>query len=257
MKKIIFSIFIIANFLFAADVIKVGISNDYPPFEYLRDGKVKGFDVDFANLLFAKAGLKFEFIDVPYDEACSELNSGKINIAISAFRQGRFTHGCTVSEPYYDTKIIFIGTEGSGLKNIDDLNNTKIGYVNGEKLLEVIKEIPGAKPIKRSSLIGLILSLQNGKINGILTNSLTADGILNGDFSKFAEADSDKYDMLKSLGLNKKMMSFPIREDITVYFHVLFPKDAPKDLLEKINKAITELKEQKEIEKLIQKYSKS
>lgn len=254
MKKIIYSIFLLSFAAFSADIIKVGMTNDYPPFEYVDGGNIVGFDADFTKMLFDKMGMQYEIAPVSYDTACSDLNSGKINVAISAFRNGRFTKDCTMSDAYYESKIIFLSKEESGYKSLSDLNNTEIGYVNGEKLLKTIESF-NAKAEKRNSLAGLVLSMQDGKINGILTNLLSAQNIINGDFSKFPKKDQDKYAMLKNLGMNKKMTMFPVNEDVTLYFFVMFPKDAPKELLDKVNKAIVDLKEKKELEQLVKKYS--
>ena len=52
----------------AQEVLKVGISTGYPPFDVLNpDGSVGGFDVDFANLVCERMNRKCEFVDIEWD----------------------------------------------------------------------------------------------------------------------------------------------------------------------------------------------
>lgn len=253
MKKFLF--FILATMSFAQDVIKVGISNDYPPFEYLKDDSVVGFDVDFAKLLFDKLGVKYELVDTPYDRACEDLNSGKIDMAISGFGDDEYTKNCSKSISYFDTINLFIKIDGSKFNTIDDLNNTKIGFFNdGGNFEKIIKEIPGAIPENKENVTNLMLALMQGKIDAILTDNINATALLNKDLSHFSENDQEKIKLLKNLGLDKKLVAFVKIPSNDAGTYVLFPKGAKEDLINQVNKIIEELKNSGEFKKLSEKY---
>ena len=66
------------------DVLVVGVSPDYPPFEYTEDGKIVGFDIDFMHILGEKMGKKIEIKEMEFSSLIPSLNSGKINLIISS-----------------------------------------------------------------------------------------------------------------------------------------------------------------------------
>src|SRR4051794_2471320 len=44
-------------------VIKIGVEGVFVPFSYRENGKLVGYDVDLANVLFNDLGVKVEFVD--------------------------------------------------------------------------------------------------------------------------------------------------------------------------------------------------
>ena len=70
-----------------AGVLKVALSPDYPPFEFqiIKDGKntVVGSDVDLANAIGKKLGVKVKIESMDFNNVLASLNTGKADIAIS------------------------------------------------------------------------------------------------------------------------------------------------------------------------------
>ncbi|GHU11563.1 amino acid ABC transporter substrate-binding protein [Alphaproteobacteria bacterium] len=67
----------------SSDVIKFGLSADYPPFEYYENGELKGFDVDLAHMVASEMGKKAEFEDMGFNAALVALNGDSIQAVIS------------------------------------------------------------------------------------------------------------------------------------------------------------------------------
>ena len=63
MKKCLFYLSMIALVLFAAitpavaKTYMVGTSADFPPFEYIKDGQIVGFDIDLIKAIAKSQGL--------------------------------------------------------------------------------------------------------------------------------------------------------------------------------------------------------
>ena len=65
--------------------IKVGISADFPPFEYYNEnGELYGFDVDLMNYIGDRIGFDIEFVDMSFDQLFSAVMGGDVDCAISA-----------------------------------------------------------------------------------------------------------------------------------------------------------------------------
>ena len=65
-------------------IIKVGISADFPPFEYMENDKLLGFDIDLMNYIAARIGYGVEFVNMSFDKLIPAVISGEVDCAISA-----------------------------------------------------------------------------------------------------------------------------------------------------------------------------
>ncbi|MEN6351086.1 MAG: transporter substrate-binding domain-containing protein [Syntrophomonas sp.] len=64
-----------------APVYKVGVTGDYPPFDYVSaDGTPAGFNVALLNAISEKAGINFEIVQVEASARMTALASSKIDV---------------------------------------------------------------------------------------------------------------------------------------------------------------------------------
>ena len=65
-------------------IIKVGTSADFPPFEYMENDKLVGFDIDLMNYIAARIGYGVEFVNMSFDKLIPAVMNGEVDCAISA-----------------------------------------------------------------------------------------------------------------------------------------------------------------------------
>ena len=118
------------------DVLIVGVSPDYPPFEYTEDGKIVGFDIDFMHMLGEKMGKKIEIKEMEFSSLIPSLNSGKINLIISSLsKNSEREKNISFSDPYYTSAFSIITTKDNDVKTLDDFpKNAKIGVQTGSTM---------------------------------------------------------------------------------------------------------------------------
>ena len=63
--------------------LRIGVSPDYPPVIFKKDGKITGMEADFARALSSELEMETKFIEIPFDQTISSLKSGKIDIIMS------------------------------------------------------------------------------------------------------------------------------------------------------------------------------
>jgi ABC-type amino acid transport substrate-binding protein len=64
-----------------AETIKVGITGDTPPFDYIDPaGKPAGFNVELTKAVAAKAGFNVEFVTVASNARFAALESGRTDV---------------------------------------------------------------------------------------------------------------------------------------------------------------------------------
>ncbi len=64
--------------------LRVGLEGTYPPFSYVdANGKLVGFEVDFANAVATQLGVKAVFQPTPWDGLLGALESGRVDVVIN------------------------------------------------------------------------------------------------------------------------------------------------------------------------------
>ena len=95
--------------------IKVGISADFPPFEYYNENEeLYGFDVDLMNYIGERIGFDIEFVNVSFDQLFSAVMDGEVACAISgiAITEER-KNVIDYTIPYLSAKVTYSDGETS------------------------------------------------------------------------------------------------------------------------------------------------
>jgi polar amino acid transport system substrate-binding protein len=67
-----------------AGTITIGSELDFPPFEYMKGSTLVGFDVDVADDLGKKLGVKMSFVNANFDGLVVGVQAGRYDVAMSA-----------------------------------------------------------------------------------------------------------------------------------------------------------------------------
>lgn len=148
MKKIIFVIYILTIMLLwgCSDEHKqpliVGVTADYPPFEFKQEDKLKGLDIDLAKLIAKQLNRKVEFKEIEHDKLFAELNAKHIDVIISSIsftkeRENNFD----LSNPYYFADMALIFKKEHPIQNINELTHKKIVVQFGTTMETWIREL--------------------------------------------------------------------------------------------------------------------
>ena len=69
----------------SADVLRVGVTTDYPPLVFERDGEIVGIEADNARAVGEIIGRKIQFSSMPFDKLIPALLAGEIDVIMSGF----------------------------------------------------------------------------------------------------------------------------------------------------------------------------
>jgi len=192
-----------------AGVMKVGLSDDFPPFEY-RDSSnnLIGFDIDMANAIAGKLGVKAEFVTTEFSGIILALNSDKFDMIISGLSQtAEREQQISFAGPYLQSGQAIIVPADSTIKTVADLKGKVIGAQLGSTGEEAAKKVEGAKEIKTYDKVTEELQdlLIGGRIDAVITDKPVGGYYIENSGSK------DKYKILSEM-LTKEPMGIGLEK---------------------------------------------
>lgn len=218
----------------AADTLIVGTNAEFPPFEYIEQGQIVGFDVDLMNEISKLTGKKVEFKNMAFDSLLIAMQTGKINCIISGMTatDERRQH-VNFSTPYFISKQAIIVPENSDIQKFEDLKGKKIGVVIGYTGDMVVTDMyKDTSSITRYEATGqAIMALTAGKVDAAVLDMEPA-----------------KEYVANNGGI--KVLDTALAEE---EYSIALPKDKTA-LLDEINKALQTLKENGTYDKIYVKY---
>ncbi|WP_297478048.1 basic amino acid ABC transporter substrate-binding protein [Thermococcus sp.] len=220
-------------------VLVVGTSADFPPFEYKNasNGQITGFDIDLIKLVAKKMGYdRVEIKDMDFDSLIPALQAGKVDVVIAGMTiTPEREKVVDFSIPYWEADQAVLVRKGSGIKvsSVEDLKGKKIGVEKGTTgAIYVKKHLGNSSTIKEyPTYVAAIEALLNGQVDAVVLDS------------PVAEMFSKKY--------NSVEIVYTIK---TGEHYGIAVKKGNKKLLDGINKALKEIMNSPEWNKLVEKY---
>jgi polar amino acid transport system substrate-binding protein len=113
-------------------VIVVGSDIDFPPFEFIEDGEIKGFDIDLMEEIAGRLGVEVEWIDAAFDTIITQLAAAEFDATITAMTiTEERAETIAFSDPYFEaTQSLMVGPD-SDIAGVDDLAGMSVGAQDG------------------------------------------------------------------------------------------------------------------------------
>lgn len=214
---------------------------EFPPYEYKEGDKIVGIDAEVAQLIADKLDLELEIADIDFDSIVPGVQTGKYDIGMAGMTVNEERkEKVNFSDSYAKGVQVVIVKEDSDIKSIDDLEGKKIGAQQGTTGYIYASDTPENGGYGEENVIGYasgalaIEGLKNGKVDCV---------IIDNEPAKAYVAANDGLKILDTEFAN---------EDYAICF-----SKSNTELQEKVNKALKELKDSGEFQKVVDKYIKA
>ena len=215
--------------------IGVGVS-PLPPYQFLENGRVKGYLVDMMDRLVNQVGLSAEYSTKPIDKNLSRVKSGELHTILGVIHNEERAGFMYFSENTMDLQMsIFAGTSRSDISDAASLADKVIASFKGYGFEPVIKKFfPNATIIQADDTEGMLRLVASGEADATVQELYSGEYILRNSFingvsrkGSFASpglplmtgsefAVSKKYPLLHSI-LNKAYNALPESEKTRVW----------------------------------------
>ena len=143
--------------------LRVATEAGYAPFEYVRDGKVVGYDMELAARFCEAFGYGLEIVDMNFDGILSSVQAGKCDFAAAAITvTPERAQTVLFSEPYFSGGTVLIVLKQSDEKTPapGDYNGKRGGVITGSFHDSVIQEaLPDSSISEYKSYTDMVAAL--------------------------------------------------------------------------------------------------
>ena len=216
----------------AGGTLVMATNAEFPTYEYYEDGDIVGIDVEIAKAIAAKLGMELQIEDMAFDAIIPAVTSGKADFGAAGMtvteerqRSVEFT------DTYANSNQVAIVKEDSDITGSDALAGKIIGVQLGTTGDALATEIKDATVERYNKGLEAVQSLTQGKIDAVVIDQATA------------EAFVKKTEGIKIL-----------EEKMSEEEYAIAIKKGNMELVEKMNEAIKELKEEGKIDEIVAKY---
>lgn len=167
----------------------VGLSADYPPYEFHQTIKGKdqvvGFDISIAKKIASDMGVSLDIKEMGFDSLLGALKTGKIDLIISGMSPTpERLKEVDFSNPYMtvEQKVVIRKNDVDKFKTTQDFNGKKVGAQKQTTQEELAQnELSGSSVVSLQKVPDLILNLKSNKIDGVVLEGPVADAYVSQD----------------------------------------------------------------------------
>ena len=215
--------------------IRIAVPNDYPPYGFVGSDMVpKGIDIDMANVIAKKLGVKLELVPVTAPNRVAYLQSGKADLTISSLgktpEREKVIDYSIAYTPFYDA---IFGRKDVKATTFAELNGKTIAVTRGSMQDEELQRLAPGAVVQRYE-----------------DNNATLSAFLSGQTQMFATGTSVAAAVMQK-NPNVSMDQKVILANAPCYVGI--PK-GEKQLVDKINQIIREAKKDGTLDKIAQQW---
>lgn len=213
-------------------IIYVGIDAAFPPFGYLDNGNIAGFDYDIMSEIAKLTDMKVEFNQMQFAGLLPALQTKKIDVIIAGMtvteERKEFVN---FSETYYvSSQVILVHRDNNDITNFDNLEGKNVGTVIGTTGDVVMTENERVNTKKFDTGAQAVLSLKEKKIDAIVFDKEPCK-----NFAKYNEEikliDSDSVQEDYAIAVRKEDTS--LLENINRGISIIMTNGTYENLIEK------------------------
>lgn len=218
-------------------VIRLVAATDatFSPMEYKNDkGEMVGYDIEFGQKLADEMGVEISFVHITWDDIFKSLEDNKVDMVIASVtitddRKKQYLF----SDPYLNAgQVVITRKTDTNIKSPYDLSGKKIGVQKNTTNEDEAKKYTSPSLVQTyENFVEASKDLSDAKVDAIFCDLPAAKGII-----------TDNPDL--------KVSSDPFTDE---YYGIVFRKDQTA-LQEKINAAITSLRQKGILYNLKEKY---
>ncbi len=222
----------------SGQMLRVGLDASFPPFESLdAAGNVTGFDADLARAVAAKLGAEPTFVNIGFDGLYDALLADRVDVVISGLPyDARRTRDVIYSPPYFDAgQVLVAPTANTIITGSQSLARRAVAVEWGSQAdmeaRRLKQTVAGLAILSRPTAQEALQATVAGQADAAIADAISA--------RQFMRANDGQVRLVEML---------------TDEPYVIASRAGSRRLAEAVNRALTELRETGELDKLVARW---
>jgi polar amino acid transport system substrate-binding protein len=140
------------------------------------DGRLVGFEVDLADALARRLGVRAEFVQNDWSMLVPSLERGDFDLAMNGIEVTEARRGrVAFSRPYYVFSEMLVVRRGEpGAATLADLSGRRVGTLEASLALELLDAVPGLDVVRYEGVEEPYLDLEQRRLDAVLLDNIIA-----------------------------------------------------------------------------------
>ncbi len=160
----------------------VATEGQFAPFNFFQGSKVAGFEVDLAEAVAAKMGVRIEWKAIGFDALLAGLQQDRWDLVIAShgITEER-AKAVTFTDPHYCSGGVVV-SRSDAIRSAKDLAGKVVAVQTGTTYFDSVKKLPGIKEVKNFPQdSNARTALQTGRVDAWVTDKFLARTALASD----------------------------------------------------------------------------
>lgn len=156
----------------------VGTNAEFPPFTYIEEGIIVGFDIDVATEVARRQDKSIRFKDMPFDALISELVLGHVDFVAAgmSYTEERAKRVAFTKNYLSENPLVIFSTERN--LTLADLAKKNVVVIEGFFADFFISSQPGIDPVRLPTQADGFMAIKSGRADAFVTAKSTVDAFL-------------------------------------------------------------------------------
>ncbi|PIE48235.1 MAG: hypothetical protein CSA42_00165 [Gammaproteobacteria bacterium] len=225
----------------------VGTAANYPPLEFRgADGQLIGLEIDMISAVAQDQGFDITILPMRWGDIMPSLDAGTRDIGMALWYSDERAEKYDFSVPLYSTKLVMARLKNkAGANSVDDINNAQIALQGPDTLNH-----------RSYTKVNLDDESRNNKLVMTTRTYLAFKSLVNGDSDYILDTDIQLRHFIKNSPLTMDDFVFIYDDRFASGTWAYAVKKGNRELLDKINNGIKNLRKSGEYQKIVSKWFK-
>ncbi|MCG8074491.1 MAG: transporter substrate-binding domain-containing protein [Candidatus Thiodiazotropha endolucinida] len=168
-------------FIESHPVIRVHNETNWPPFNYVQNGKPLGFSIDFMNLVAERVDLEIEYVTGPsWSEFLGMMKAGTLDVMLNIVKTPEREKYLLFTQPYADNPNAILSKKETPFKEIESLTGKTVAVPKGFFTEEIlIRDYPGIRLLPVKNMLETMKAVSFGKADAALGELAVFNHLMN------------------------------------------------------------------------------
>lgn len=156
--------------------IIIGTNAEFPPFSYIENKTLVGFDIDIANEVAKRLGKTIQFKDMPFDALIPDVSLGHVDfVAAGMTYTEERAKRVLFTKPYISEDPLVVLSASKQKFNLDDLKDKTVIVIEGFTADHFMSSKAGINLIRLPTQADGFMAIKSGRAAAFVTAKSTVD----------------------------------------------------------------------------------